>query len=171
MYTQRNTLCSCQLCHSVDDNLGSNVSSQCPALTGIGQVHAYRDLIAQKGIRSVSTCAQGRYKKQKPNGSEGCRGTEEGGFLLERGWGLSYGTGVLVILDTWGACLRGDVGQDRVPWAGKQEGSRQRGWGRSGPQGTGGHTPGNTEHPTMIPRWFTWGAQRASSGISEFAWD
>ena len=134
-------------------------------------IHAYRDLIAPKGIRRVSTCAQGRSKKHKPNGSEGCRGTEEGGFLLERGWGLSYGTGVLVILDTWGACLRGDMGQDRVPWAGKQEGSRQRGWGRSGPQGTGGHTPGSTEHPTTIPQWSAWGAQRASSGISEFAWD
>ena len=85
-------------------------------------IHAYRDLTAQKGIGSVSTCAQGRSKKHKPNGSEGCRGTEEGGFLLERGRGLSYGTGVLVILDPWGACLRGDAGQDRVPWAGKQEG-------------------------------------------------
>ena len=87
-------------------------------------IHAYRDLTAQKGIGSVSTCAQGRSKKHKPNGSEGCRGTEEGGFLLERGRGLSYGTGVLVILDPCGACLRGDVGQDRVPWARKQEGQQ-----------------------------------------------
>ena len=46
----------------------------------------------------------------------------EGGFILEQGQGVSYGTGVLVILDPWGARLRGDVGQDRVPWAGKQEG-------------------------------------------------
>ena len=76
---------------------------------------------------------------------------------------------MLVILDLWGACLRGDAGQDRVPWAGKQDG--QRGWGRSGPQGTGGHTPGSTEHPTTIPRWFAWGAQRTSSGLSEFTWD
>ena len=85
-------------------------------------IYAYRDLIAQKGIRSVSTCTQGRSKKHKPNGSEGCRGAEEGGFLLEQGLGLSYGTGVLVILDPWDACLRGDAGQDRVPGAGKQEG-------------------------------------------------
>lgn len=61
------------------------------AHTGIGQVHAYGDLIAQKGIRRVSTSAQGRSKKHKPNGSEGCRGTEEGGFLLERGQGFPTG--------------------------------------------------------------------------------
>lgn len=141
------------------------------AHTGIGQVHAYSDLIAQKGIRRVSTSAQGRSKKHKPNGSEGCRGTEEGGFLLEQGQGVSYGTGVLVILDPWGACLRGDTGKVRVPWAGKQEGQQAEGLGKVGPQGTGGHTSGSTEHPTTIPQRFPWGAQRASSGISEFTWD
>ena len=45
-------------------------------------------------------------------------GDRGGGFPPGAGAGLSYGTGVLVILDPWGACLRRDVGQDRVPWAG-----------------------------------------------------
>ena len=134
-------------------------------------IHAYRALIAQKGIRSVSMCTQGRSKKHKPNGSEGCRGTVEGGFILEQGQGVSYGTGVLVILDPWSACLRGDVGQDRVPWAGKQEGWQTEGLGKVRLPRNRGHTPGSAEHPTMISQWFTWGAQRASSGISEFAWD
>ena len=41
-------------------------------------IHAYRDLTAQKGIRSVSMCTQGRSKKHKTNGSEGCRGQRRG---------------------------------------------------------------------------------------------
>ena len=104
-------------------------------------IHTYRALIAQKGIRSVSMCTQGRSKKHKPNGSEGCRGAEEGGFLLEQGLGLSYGTGVLVILDPWGACLRGDEGQDRVPWAGKQEGRQTEGLGKVRPPRNRGSHP------------------------------
>ena len=84
-------------------------------------IHAYRDLIAQKGIRSVSSVHKAgiRSRNQMEVRAAGDRG---GGFPPGAGAGLSYGTGVLVILDPWGARLRGDVGQDRVPWAGKQEG-------------------------------------------------
>lgn len=56
---------------------------------------------------------------------------------MEQGAGVSYGTGVLVILDPWGVCLRETQGRSRVPWAGKQEGQQAEGLGKVGPHGTG----------------------------------
>ena len=93
-------------------------------------------------------------------------GGQRRGFPPEAGVRVSYGPGFLLILDPWGACLRGDKGQARVPWAWKQEGQQTEGLGKAGPPRNRG-----IRAPTTIPPWFTWGAQRASSGISEFAWD
>ena len=61
---------------------------------------------------------------------------------------------------------RGDKGQAMVRWARKQEGQQTEGWGKVRPPRNRG-----IRAPTMIPPWFSWGAQRASSGILEFAWD
>ena len=84
--------------------------------------------------------------------------------------GVSYGTGVLVILDPWGACLRGDVGQDRVPWAGKQEGQETEGLGKVRPPRNRGHPLGAQSTPPRFPSGSR-GELRESSGISEFTWD
>ena len=46
----------------------------------------------------------------------------------------------------WGACLRGDEGQARVPSARKQEGQQTEGLGKVTPPGTGG-----SEHPPRSP--------------------
>ena len=62
--------------------------------------------------------------------------------------------------------MRGDEGQARVPWAQKQEGQQTEGLGKVWPPRNRG-----IRATTMIPQWFLKGAQRASSGISEFAWD
>ena len=74
-------------------------------------------------------------------------GDRGGGFPPGAGAGLSYGTGVLVILDPWGACLRGDVGQDRVPWAGKQEGQQTEGLGNVRPPRNRGSHPWEHKAP------------------------
>ena len=74
-------------------------------------------------------------------------GDRGGGFPPGAGAGLSYGTGVLVILDPCGACLRGDVGQDRVPWARKQEGQQTEGLGKVRPPRNRGSHPGEHRAP------------------------
>ena len=129
------------------------------------------EILQPKRESEVYPCAHKagvRSTKQMEVRAAGDRG---GGFPPGAGAGLSYGTGVLVILDPWSACLRGDAGHDRVPLAGKQEGPQTEGLGKVRPQRNRVYTPGSTEDPTTIPQWFTWAAQRASSGTSEFTWD
>lgn len=76
-------------------------------------------------------------------------GGQRRGFPPEQWSGVSYQTGVLVILDPWGACLRGDEGQARVPSAGKQEEQQTEGLGNVRPPRNRG-----IRAPTTIPRWF-----------------
>ena len=75
-------------------------------------------------------------------------GRQMRGFFPEQGSGVSYQTGVLLILDLWDACLRGDEGQARVPWARKQ-GQHTEGLGKvRRPRNRGFRAP------TTIIRWF-----------------
>ena len=71
------------------------------------------------------------------------------GFPPEQGSGVSYQTGVLVILDPWGACLRRDEQQVRMPRVRKQEGELTEGLGKA-------RRPRNRgiRAPTVNPRWF-----------------
>ena len=76
-------------------------------------------------------------------------GGQRMGFPPEQGSGVSYQTGVLVILDPWGACLRRDERQVRVPRVRKQEGQQTVGLGKV-------RRLRNREirAPTVNPRWF-----------------
>ena len=76
-------------------------------------------------------------------------GGQRRGFPPEAGVRVSYGPCVLVILDPWGACVRGDEGQARVPWTRKQEGQQTEGLVKVRPPRNRG-----IRAPTTIPRWF-----------------
>ena len=114
-------------------------------------IHAYRDLIAQKGIRSVSTCTQGRSKKHKPNGSEGCRGqrrgvsswSEGGAFLWDWCAGDSGPLG----------CMfegRRGVGQGALGWEAGRTVDRGAGEGQA-PKEQGVTPLGAQSTPTQFP--------------------
>ena len=67
-------------------------------------------------------------------------GQRRGVSSWNRGGGFPMGL-VCWCLDPWGACLRGDFGQDRVPWTRKQEGQQTERPGKVRPPRNRGSHP------------------------------